>query len=558
MATTFRFNADGSGYARGLNKMRGQTKQFSGKVKGLLAGAFAFAGIGGIKTIIKDMAEIGRTAKRLGIGVEMFQKLAFSAGQTGVDTERLADAMKDLDVKLTDGIMRGGSFAELIDELGMNMEDLEKMAPDERILAFSDAIQNASGSLSRFGADEFGDAMYEMLPWLELGSQGILDLAKGVYTLSEAQIKAAERADAKIDAVTASMKAGVSIFIANFIGAFEYYVTMGTQAFTEVANVASSFGDIMKAIFTGDFSGAKTAFNNLVGDAEGALDRIKQAGNEVLDEQLAQDKAIDAAAATKKEVARRKAELDAKKRIAAIEARIAEEQLKRDKSAMTAAQRLEAAAQRRLELEEELSNIDPFRESEERSKKILEIERAKTEESKIQKEIEKERSESNEKIAKMMADAAKTAVDRAEDLADADAAIAEERDRRSEIGMTDNELLPKAQREQKALETELAKLREKGGDSLKIKEKELELEQKKTEVASLQDSFKSALDTDISPTQDPRTSIIASQLASIGGGGGVAVTTNDPLLNENKRQTQVLERIERQLQGSGGLEFPEL
>ena len=225
---------------------------------------------------------------------------------------------------------------------------------------------------------------------------------------------------------------------------------------------------------------------------------------------------------------------------------------------MTAAQRLEAAAQRRLELEEELSNIDPFRESEERSKKILEIERAKTEESKIQKEIEKERSESNEKIAKMMADAAKTAVDRAEDLADADAAIAEERDRRSEIGMTDNELLPKAQREQKALETELAKLREKGGDSLKIKEKELELEQKKTEVASLQDSFKSALDTDISPTQDPRTSIIASQLASIGGGGGVAVTTNDPLLNENKRQTQVLERIERQLQGSGGLEFPEL
>ena len=230
MATTFKFKADGSGYARGLEQMRGQTKEFAGKVKGLLAGAFAFAGVSGIKTLIQDMAEIGRSAKRLGVGVEMFQKLAFAAGQTGVDTERLADAMKDLDVKLTDGIMRGGSFAELIDELGMNMEDLAAMAPDQRILAFSDAIKDASGSLSRFGADEFGDAMYELLPLLELGSEGILKLAEGVYTLSEAQIAAAERASAKIDGVTANMKAWAGGFVANFVQAFEYYVTMATQA----------------------------------------------------------------------------------------------------------------------------------------------------------------------------------------------------------------------------------------------------------------------------------------------------------------------------------------
>ena len=43
-------------------------------------------------------------------------------------------------------------------------------------------------------------------------------------------------------------------------------------------------------------------------------------------------------------------------------------------------------------------------------------------------------------------------------------------------------------------------------------------------------------------------SIIASSLASIGGGGGVAAFSNDPLFNESKKQTSLLGQLVK-LQG---------
>lgn len=58
--------------------------------------------------------------------------------------------------------------------------------------------------------------------------------------------------------------------------------------------------------------------------------------------------------------------------------------------------------------------------------------------------------------------------------------------------------------------------------------------------------------------------VVASSLAAIGGGGGVASFTQDPLLSENKRQTQVLEAIRDSLRGAEqldaakGLKLPEL
>ena len=58
--------------------------------------------------------------------------------------------------------------------------------------------------------------------------------------------------------------------------------------------------------------------------------------------------------------------------------------------------------------------------------------------------------------------------------------------------------------------------------------------------------------------------VVASSLAAIGGGGGVASFTQDPLLNENKRQTIILEAIRdglrgaEQLEAAKGLKLPEL
>lgn len=487
MAAVFKFKADGSGYTRGLNQMRGQTQKFAVSVKSMIAGAFAGAGITGIKTIIDDMTELGRTAERLGVGVEMFQRLSYAAKQTGVDTERLADAMKDLDVKLTDGIARGGSFAELIQELGMDMNELAAMPSDQRMLAFSDAIQDASGSLSRFGADEFGDAMFELLPLLEKGSEGILKLGESATTMSKEQIAAAERASTQIDGVVSNMVAQLSIWIANLGMMFEWLITGATQAAIEVANVWKPVGKFIAYAISGNLVGAKRAFDQIAKQGEGAADRVKKAMNDVLDEQIEAGKETkEESGPTAVERARRKSESDARKkasdeqakekqRINKLDKQIADEQQRRKENAMSLEEKLAEATRQRLKLEEEASNIDPF--SEEGTQKQLEVEKATTKEQGLKQRLDADLEQFFEGIE-----------------------ILDGKD---------------------------------GKDSETVKQ------------------------------EDPQTSIIASSLASIGGGGGVASFTNDPVLNENKRQTSVLEEISSKLDGttlttSGGLDTPEL
>ena len=488
MAAVFKFKADGSQYTRGLNQMRGQTQKFAVSVKSMIAGAFAGAGITGIKTIIDDMTELGRTADRLGVGVEMFQKLAYAAKQSGVDTERLADAMKDLDVKLTDGIARGGSFAELIEELGMDMNKLAAMPADQRMLAFADAIQDASGSLSRFGADEFGDAMFELLPLLEKGSEGILKIGESATTMSKEQIAAAERASMQIDGVISNMVAQLSIWVAEIGMFFEVIITGATQAAIEVANVWKPISKLIAFAISGNLVGAKKAFDQIAKQGEGAADRVKKAMTDIMDEQIESSKeTTEESGMTAAERARRKAESDARKkaadeqakekeRINKLDKQIADEQQRRKENALSLEEKLAEATRQRIKLEGEAKGVDPF--SEEGTQKQLEIEKALTKEQDLQQRLDADLEQFFEGIEILDG----------KDGKDADLAL---------------------------------------------------------------------------PQQDPQAGVIASSLAAIGGGGGIATFGNDPMLNENKKQTGVLEEISMKLdgatlRGADGLETPEL
>ena len=402
-----------AGVTGALSKAKTGISDFSTSVKtkmksvgAAFAGMFAAVGFAGIKRTIEDIVEMKRAADRLGVSTEMFQKLAHAAKMTGVDTERLADAMKDLDVKLQDGIMRGGSFAELMQELGLDMNELAKMDTAERFLTFSDAIKNASGSLSRFGADEFGDAMFELLPLLEKGSEEIIRMSANVKILSDEQIAAAERAQKKINESTSAMGSYLSIWLAEALQMFEYYVTGASAAFTEVANMARNLGAVLKAAFTLDWEATKTAYAKLAESSEGAGKRIKDAMDGMLDEQLEAGKKVDKQRSemTDAEIARLKKTGDEEKNNAKIRAKsaadrekalkkaeglkqkAADEREKRDLAAMTAQEKIVATQDKILKLRKEISEIDPF--TDEGAVKIaekeLDVERLITDEQKLQ------------------------------------------------------------------------------------------------------------------------------------------------------------------------------
>ena len=149
-------------------------------------------------------------------------------------------------------------------------------------------------------------------------------------------------------------------------------------------------------------------------------------------------------------------------------------------------------------------------------------------------------------------DKAKKADDKAnEDALKTEAQIAAERDKRSEIGMSDADLAVKSLGEEKNLESELNKLNLAASEDGKITgeerkgiaEKELELAKKRSELAGMVEGLQ---------PDDSAATVIASSLAAIGGGGGVASFSSDPLLNENKRQSNILQSILEQLGGTEG------
>lgn len=368
----------------------------------LKTGLFAGLSFVGLKKMLDDMTEIKRAADRLGVSAESFQRLSFAAKQTGVDTDRLADAMKDLDVKLQDGIMRGGSFAELIEELGMDMGELARMKPDERILAFADAIKNASGSLSRFGADEFGDAMFELLPLLEMGSEGILELGSSATIASAEALAAAERMSKKVDAITNQVKGFFMQAIGNGAELFEWLVAGATQAVIEISNIIKPMFAMFQAGLTWDFEGFKDNFNKMVDASHGSAKRIKEAMDGIIDDQLAEKYAQEQAQMTKaelerlkktKEASRKAAEEKAKhvEKVAKLQEKIDQERQKRLELDMTAEEKLNDIKKRRVELEKELLDIDPFGDEVAHRQKALELQKLMTAEQKAEQEFWDER-----------------------------------------------------------------------------------------------------------------------------------------------------------------------
>ena len=252
----------------------------------------------------------------------------------------------------------------------------------------------------------------------------------------------------------------------------------------------------------------------------------------------------------------RKVALDSIKRkieeIAAMQKDVADMKIEREEADLSPEERLEKSVERRKKLEEELAQlrkdtmadgvITPD-EALAALAKRLELEEAINE--------EKNRGDiitSNEQDAR-------------ENVAETKEQIAAERKAREEMGMSDEEILARRKSELQQKEQEFAGLGEDANGDGTIDaadpqfraEKELDIENLKTEIKGLELGG-------IEP--DTQASVISSQLAAIGGGGATASFTNDPILNENKRQSNLLEQLVKlqggTLEGGGNIPTPEL
>ena len=121
----------------GMEVLAGRIGPIGGAMSAMGAGGLAAAaGIGAAalamaaamakaREATKSFAEITKEADRIGVSVEAFQEIAYAARNSGVDVEKLGEAMKELAGRAADAVAAGGEAAEGFARIGLSQTDLK-------------------------------------------------------------------------------------------------------------------------------------------------------------------------------------------------------------------------------------------------------------------------------------------------------------------------------------------------------------------------------------------------------------------------------------------------
>jgi len=151
------------------------------------AAAGATAVFGFVNSVAKVGDEIGKTAKKVGAGVEELQRLRFAADRSGASARNLDLAIKNQAKQLQDASKGGAKlFTDALDDLGLSIADVNKLSAEERLGLFGDKLKEVEdkGKRTALAMNLFGArAGPEMLPLLLSGSEGIRALGDEAESL---------------------------------------------------------------------------------------------------------------------------------------------------------------------------------------------------------------------------------------------------------------------------------------------------------------------------------------------------------------------------------------
>ena len=165
-----------------VEKLEKRTSKF-GKIAAGAALGVAAIGVAGIAVGVKLVGNfltaadaIGKMATSTGVGVEELQELDFALQQGGSSIATFEKGIATFQKGLFDAAQKGtGPVADGLAALGLELEDIQALSPDEQFRTLAEAIAGvedpaiASGLAQKF----FGGAGKELLPTLKAGAEGL-------------------------------------------------------------------------------------------------------------------------------------------------------------------------------------------------------------------------------------------------------------------------------------------------------------------------------------------------------------------------------------------------
>ena len=549
MWSIFKFKADGSQYTRALNQMRGETKKFTTVVKSSMKSLGAFAGIAGIGSMTRSLisfgSEMSDLALRTKTSVKEFMVFRDVARDAGVAQNVLERALRNV-VQRTQAAVDGNkSYEKALVRLNLNMRSFNKLSTAEKFIKIAQASQEAKNETEAFRdvavilGERAGPMLTEVLK--KLANEGFDKLADSAVLMTDDMAQELDRAEDAIQKFkemsliylyrfgdgARMVFAGVKQTMAEFGKDFAGPASITAMLFSEKTpeqklRIKLAFEEGVYGKELEDMLRERTA----KGMAEGIRTAID----------ITQGLIDDGLAPESEDVTKKREQIKEQRKSNLLVGEEDAEKLVRIQDEI--ARGLEEYAEMRK---------DPFTEELDILTKEYELLQLQNKELALIDKNKKKTAEQSKKDA--------------ETIGKQESEIASERKRREEMGMSDEEILARRKSELAQAEEAFAALGEDANNDGKVDEDdeifrnkaELDIERRKSEIKGLEQGLQPG---------DPQAGVIASSLAAIGGGGGVATFGNDPMLNENKKQTTVLEgikqAIENQNRGEEVLLTPEL
>jgi len=133
---------------------------------------------------VHDWADVGDTldkmTDRTGVAVEKLAELDYILKLSGSSLDMFEKANRTLSKAILDASDGLQTYVRIFDKLGLSLDDLQRMSPEEQFWAVAKALADVEDKSTQIGlaSQIFGRAGTSFLPMLAEGSEGILAMQK--------------------------------------------------------------------------------------------------------------------------------------------------------------------------------------------------------------------------------------------------------------------------------------------------------------------------------------------------------------------------------------------
>lgn len=186
----------------------------------LTAAVTGFSVVASVNKAIQLGDELDKAATKAGITGRAISELAYVAKQSDIELTTLSNAIRKMQVNLSEAATGGKAQQEALRALGIELKDIQGLAADRQFEVIGDRINQLKDPADRARAavELFGKAGADLLPLFEQGAAGIRMAREEAQRLgrsfSDEQIKALADADRAIKQLKGSWEGFVTYLTA--------------------------------------------------------------------------------------------------------------------------------------------------------------------------------------------------------------------------------------------------------------------------------------------------------------------------------------------------------